>query len=78
MTTKVLPEDTSTSSRLQIVDELFDIDYNFAIALKVGSGSSIDIDLTESIKRNKELMEGIERAKRQVTEGDLLTYDEVF
>jgi len=78
ISTKLTVEDTSTGSKLRVLDELFCMDYNFATALEVGSESSVDVDLTESIKRNKELMKGIKRAKRQITEGELLTYDAVF
>lgn len=78
MFTKILPEDTSTSFKFQIADDLLNVEYNFPTALEVGSDSSQEIDLTESIRCNKELMEGIERAKRQISKGDLLTYDEVF
>ncbi len=78
MSPKILPEDTSTSSKLKISNDLFDVEYNFPTALEVSTESSQEIDLTKSIRRNKELMEGIERAKRQISKGDLLTYDEVF
>lgn len=53
-------------------------EYNYSRLLGESVDGSNETGLTESLEENGDLIEGIRRAKEQVTEGELSSYDEVF
>lgn len=52
--------------------------YNYFRVLEDGVDGSSTVGLSRSIEKDEKLIKGIQRAKLQVIEGDLSTYDEVF
>lgn len=52
--------------------------YNYFRLLNDGIDGSSTVGLSRSIEKDEKLIKGIQRAKLQVIEGDLSTYDEVF
>lgn len=52
--------------------------YNYFRLLEGGIDGSSPEGLSRSIEKDEKLMKGIQRAKLQIIEGDLSTYDEVF
>lgn len=53
-------------------------EYNFSRLLSESVDGSNENGLTKSLEENEDIMEGIRRAKGQITEGKLASYDEVF
>jgi len=53
-------------------------EYNYSKLLGEGVDGSSRTNLTRSLEKDEELMAGIERAKEQVLQGELASYDEVF
>ena len=53
-------------------------EYNYSKLFGEGVDGSSRTNLTASLEEDEELMAGIERAKGQILQGELASYDEVF
>lgn len=72
-------QDVSGSSKdREPADLRNDKQYNYFHILEDGIDGSSPISLSRSIEKDEKMMKGIQRAKLQIIEGDLSTYDEVF